>query len=110
MTKIEFRWKRLESPNERKRKRERFAFANSKKKIEIKIKKNGKNEWKRYKGRVKKREEGMKSKPERIKLTENLATGGKSNSHARLGREKSFLRNWRGRELVTSIPRSHNGE
>lgn len=47
--------------------------------------------------------EGMKSKPERIKLVENLTTGGKSNSHARLGREKSFPRNWRGRELVTAF-------
>ena len=67
-----------------------------------------KKEWKKRAEKVK--GEGMKSKPERIKLVENLTTGGKSNSHARLGREKSFPRNWRGRELVTGIPRSHNGE
>lgn len=59
-----------------------------------------KKEWKKAE---KVKGEGMKSKPERIKLVENLTTGGKSNSHARLGREKSFPRNWRGRELVTAF-------
>lgn len=54
-------------------------------------------------------EGGMKSKPERTKLVEKLTAGGKSNSHARLGREKSFPCNWRGRELVTAVPRWRMG-
>lgn len=67
-----------------------------------------KKEWKKRAEKVE--GEGMKSKPERIKLVENLTTGGKSNSHARLGREKSFPRNWRTRHGHSTIAQWRTGE